>query len=256
VGAGRAAGLIAGQVAALAGPLGCAGPGAAVTAAAAAVITELRARDRWLLVFDNADAAADLAPWPPGGTAGHVLITTRTTGWAEIADAPVEVDVFARPESVAILRERIPGLGEDDAASLAEGLGDLPLAIAQAAGYMAGSGMTAGEYLDLVRTRAARILDEGRVLSYPHTLAGAIQLTTEKVAGENPAAVLLAGVCAFLASEPVPLTLFTVAAGQLPEPLASSAAASWARTTPTPSAPPATSPTTCVCWASTRRPGN
>ena len=216
--------LIAGQVAALAGPLGCAEPGAAVTAAAAAVLAALRARDRWLLVFDNAVAAADLAGWLPGGTAGHVLITTRTSGWSEIADSPVEVDVFARPESAAILRERIPGLGEADAGRLADGLGDLPLAIAQAAGYMADSGMPAAEYLDLVRTRAARILDEGRVLSYPHTLAGAIQLTTEKLTQENPAAALLAEVCAFLAPEPIPLALFTTAAGQLPEPLASSAA--------------------------------
>ena len=37
-------------------------------------------------------------PWLPGG-AGHVLITTRTSGWEEIAARPVEVDVFARPES-------------------------------------------------------------------------------------------------------------------------------------------------------------
>ena len=215
--------LIINQVAALAGPLGCAEPGAVMTTAAAAVMAELRARDRWLLVFDNAGAARDVAEWLPGGAAGHVLITTRAGGWREIADAPVEVDVFARPESVAILRERIPGLDEADTGSLADALGDLPLAIAQAAGYMADSGMPAAEYLDLVSTRAARVLDEGRVLAYPGTLAGTVQLTIERLAGDNPAAAGLAEICAFLAPEPVPLALFTTAAGQLPESLASGA---------------------------------
>jgi hypothetical protein len=74
-----------------------------VNAAADAVLAELRARSRWLLLFDNAEAAHDLVPWLPGGTAGHVLITTRTGGWDEIAARPVEVDVFARPESAAVL---------------------------------------------------------------------------------------------------------------------------------------------------------
>ena len=215
-------GLIITQIAALAAPLGCAGSDAPMTTAANAVIAELRARSRWLLVFDNAETARDLAPWLPGG-GGHVLITTRTGGWREMAAAPIEVDVFARPESVAILQDRVFGLAEADADSLAEELGDLPLAIAQAASYMADSGMPAGEYLDLVKTRAARILDQGPVLSYPYTLAGAVQLTIERLARESPAAAALAEISAFLAPEPVPLALFTTAADQLPEPLDSSA---------------------------------
>ena len=39
-----------------------------------------------------------------------MLITSRERAWAEIA-APVEVDVLARAESVAILRDRVAGLG-------------------------------------------------------------------------------------------------------------------------------------------------
>ena len=195
-------GLILNQVAALAPPLGCAEADAPVTAAASAVLAELRARGRWLLVFDNAGTARDLASWLPGGSTGHVLITTRSGVWREIAAAPVEVDVFARPESVAILRDWVPGLPEADADSLARELGDLPLAIAQAASYMADSGTPAAEYLDLVKTRAARILAEGPVLSYPGTLAGAIQLTKERLATQNVTAVMLAEVTAFLAAEP------------------------------------------------------
>ena len=98
-------------------------------------------------------------PWLPGG-GGHVLITSRERGWAEVA-APVEVDVLARAESVAILQDRVAGLGEADADRLAAELGDLPLAIAQAAGFMAETGMPAAEYLELLRTRAGQLLDQG-----------------------------------------------------------------------------------------------
>ena len=71
-----------------------------------------------------------------------MLITSREHGWDEIA-APVEVDVLARPESVAILQARVTGLSAADADRLAAELGDLPLALAQAAGFMAETGMAA-----------------------------------------------------------------------------------------------------------------
>ena len=128
-------GLIGGQFAALGAALGCAGPGADEDAGRRAVLGELRGRERWLLVFDNAEIPGDVAGWLPGGT-GHVLITSRTGGWEELA-VPVEVDVMDRGESVALLRRRVPGLDEADADIVADAVGDLPLAVAQAAGYMA-----------------------------------------------------------------------------------------------------------------------
>ena len=84
--------------------------------------------------------------------------------------------------------------------------------------------LPAADYLHLVRTRAAQILDQGHVLSYPRSLAGAIQLTMERLTRDDSAAALLAEICAFLAPEPIPLALFPAAADRLPEPLASSAA--------------------------------
>ena len=70
--------------------------------------------------------------------------------------------MLARAESVAILQDRVAGLTEADADRLAAELGDLPLAIAQAAGFMAETGMAAAEYLGLLRTRAGQLLDQGR----------------------------------------------------------------------------------------------
>jgi hypothetical protein len=216
------AGLIGEQIAALAAELGCTGPDADLDTAGRAVLGELRRRDRWLLVFDNAETPQDLTPWLPGG-AGHVLITSRARGWAEVA-VPVEVDVLARSESVAILRERVPGLADADADLVAAALGDLPLAIAQAAGYLAETGVPPGEYAALVGQRAAELLEEGRPSSYPRSLAAVTALALDRLAGQNPAAAEVAGVCAFLAPEPVPAEWFPGAAAELPPALAVKAA--------------------------------
>ena len=215
-------GLIGDQVAALGLALGCVQPGAGTEAVRAAVLAELRHRGRWLLVFDNAEDPADVAPWLPGGS-GHVLITSRQRGWDEVA-APVEIDVFARAESMAILRTRVTVLSEADSDKLAAELGDLPLAIAQAAGFMADTGMTADEFLVLLRTRAGQLLAQGTPGSYPRSLAAASDLMADRLARQDPAAAELASVCAFLAPEPIPESLFTSAVSVLPSELAARAA--------------------------------
>ena len=88
------AGLIGDQFAALGAALGCVPAGADMEAMQAAVLGELRERQGWLLVFDNAESPATMRPWLPGA-GGHVLITSRERVWVEVA-APVEVDV--RPQ--------------------------------------------------------------------------------------------------------------------------------------------------------------
>ena len=215
--------LIGDQFAALGAALGCVQPWAGVEMVRAAVLGELRERGRWLLVFDNAENSADITGWLPGG-GGHVLITSREREWTEIA-VPVEVDVLPRPESVAILQGRVAGLTEADADRVADQLGDLPLAVAGAAGYMAETGMVAAEYLGLLRTRAAQLLDQvPRGSSYPRSLAAATGLIAERLTAEDPAAAELASTCAFLAPEPIPEDLFTSAVGDLPGELAARAA--------------------------------
>jgi tetratricopeptide (TPR) repeat protein len=216
------AGLIGDQFAALGTALGCVQPGAGTGEVRAAVLADLHQRGRWLLVFDNAEHPAAITPWLPGG-AGHVLITSRQRTWAEIA-APVEVDVLARAESVALLQHRVPGIGAADADRLADRLGDLPLAVAQAAGFIAETGTSADRYLDLLATQAARLLDQAAPGSpYPRSLAAATRLAAGRLDAEDPAAAQLAGVCAFLAPEPIPEDLFTANPGDLPVELAARA---------------------------------
>jgi hypothetical protein len=212
-------GLIGEQFAALGLALGCVQAAAGIQVVRAVVLAELRERGRWLLIFDNAENPADVTPWLPG-RGGHVLITSRERGWAEVA-APVEVDVLARPESVAILQTRVPGLVEADADRLADQLGDLPLAIAQAAGFMADTGMPSVQYLGLLRTRAGQLLAQAPPgSSYPQSLAAATQLIADRLARDDPAAAQLASLCAFLAPELIPGELLTGATSVIPGELA------------------------------------
>ena len=210
--------LIGDQFAALGRELRCVEPGAGIETVHSAVLGELRERGGWLLVFDNAQDPADITGWLPGG-GGHVLITSRERKWAEIA-APVEVDVLTRPESVTLLQSRVAGLSDADADQLTGQLGDLPLAIAQAAGFIAETGMPVAQYRSLMHTQAGQLLAQGGPRSYPRSLAAATQLIADRLADDDPAAAELANVCAFLAPEPIPEDWFTAAASELPGELA------------------------------------
>ena len=216
-------GLIGDQVAALGAALGCVQAGAATEAVRAAVLAELRERGRWLLVFDNAESPADVRRWLPGG-GGHVLITSRERGWAEIA-APVEVDVLARAESVAILQARVTGLARGRCGPARR------RARRPAAGPRPGRGVHGRDRHGGRRSTWAccgpgpgSCWTRRRRVSYPRSLAAATELIADRLAGEDPAAAELASVCAFLAPEPIPDELFTGAAGDLPGELAARAA--------------------------------
>ena len=53
---------------------------------------------------------------------------------------------------------------------------------------MAGTGMPAGEYLELLAARAAQVLDQGRSAAYPRSLAAVTQLAFDRLRAQDPAA--------------------------------------------------------------------
>jgi hypothetical protein len=172
-------GLIGEQVAGLAVATGSVGPETDTPAAVEAARARLRGRDRWLVVFDNAPAAAAVAAWVPAGP-GHVVITSRSPAWAGVA-APLPVDVFHRAESVAILRAQVTHLTASEADTLAQQLGDLPLALAQAVGVMTEGGMPAHEYLNVLSKTAARLLAAGTPAGYPASLAASVRMSATRL---------------------------------------------------------------------------
>src|SRR5205814_5210063 len=171
--------------------------------ALAALRVQLQQQVRWLLVFDNAETGAAMRPWLPAGV-GHVLVTSRCRDWHEFASVAA-LEPFNRRESLTLLRERVPDLPECDADRIADQLGDLPLALVQAATVLAG-GMPAMVYLQMLDTAAAEVLSEGLPTSYPRSLAGALRMSIEALA-DDAGALYLLGLCCVLAPEPIPLTL-------------------------------------------------
>ena len=105
-----------------------------------------------LIVFDNVDDFDDLAGLVPRSDGLRVLVTTTVASPGDSAGRLIAVGAFTRPQSVDFIRERT-GLDDDaGAARLAEALGDLPVALAQAAGTIEVNGYaTIDEYLAELR---------------------------------------------------------------------------------------------------------
>ncbi|GIJ63863.1 ATP-binding protein [Virgisporangium aurantiacum] len=184
----------------------------------------LAGRGRWLLVFDNAEDPQGLAPFlPPVTGGGHVLVTSRNPDWHGFA-AGIGVAVFDRVESVRLLRDRVPALTGAQADRVAAVLGDLPLAVGQAAGLLADTGLSVDVYLDLVGTQAARLLEQAAAGPYPVSVTASWAVAFDRLAVDDPAALQLLTVLAWLAPEPAPLTLFTARPDLLPPPLATAVA--------------------------------
>jgi tetratricopeptide (TPR) repeat protein len=161
----------------------------------------------WLLVFDSAESPETVLPFFPTNGSGQILVTSRNPDWADVA-RPLEVAVFKRAESIELLRRRGPEINDEDADRLAEALGDLPLAIAQAAAWRTETGMPVGEYLRLFNEKVAEILDTSSPTGYEVSVAAAWNVSFDELNKRNPAAHQLLQVCAFFGPEPISRSLF------------------------------------------------
>ncbi|MEU0040762.1 FxSxx-COOH system tetratricopeptide repeat protein, partial [Streptomyces sp. NPDC006333] len=187
----------------LADRLGIAKSDAGSEANAHALLHHLRTRHRWLLILDNAEQPDQIEPWLAEGP-GHVLITSRNPDWHGIAHQS-DLDVFTRTDSLVYLQSRMPGMTAERAELLAQDLGDLPLALAQAAGVLR-SGMTLDRYRQLLTTNTARLLQESDVRDYPAPLAATVTIAATRLTDDgHPDANALLRLGAFFGPEPIPI---------------------------------------------------
>ena len=103
------------------------------------------ASDR-LVVFDNVERIEDVAGVVPRGVGLRVVATARSRE-ASSAWEPVEVGVLPRPDSIDLVQSIVGTQDEKAADAVAERLGDLPLALAQAAETARIERWTLAEYL-------------------------------------------------------------------------------------------------------------
>lgn len=163
---------------------------------------------RWLLVFDAAESPETVLPFFPRNGPGEILVTSRNSDWAGIA-RPLELAVFKREESIELLGRRGPEVAVEDANELAEKLGDLPLAVEQAAAWRAVTGMPVREYLRLFDESVEEILDTASAPDYEVSVAAAWNVSFEELKTRNPAAHQILHICAFFSPEPISRDLLT-----------------------------------------------
>ena len=106
------------------------------------------AADR-LFVFDNVENLDDLIGLTPEGPGVRAIITTtRHLDWDSLGWLPLTVGIFEREQSIALLCERTGDTHRKTADRIAEALGDLPVAVSQAATLAKSRKYPLSEYLD------------------------------------------------------------------------------------------------------------
>nr|VFJ62643.1 MAG: Tfp pilus assembly protein PilF [Candidatus Kentron sp. FM]VFJ63630.1 MAG: Tfp pilus assembly protein PilF [Candidatus Kentron sp. FM]VFK14742.1 MAG: Tfp pilus assembly protein PilF [Candidatus Kentron sp. FM] len=180
----------------------------------ARVRDELASREGGLLVFDNVEARATLAPYLIPQWRGHTLITTRHLALG--VARPLAPEPFTVPEAEALLAGHLDPGHPAALAELVAELGGLPLALEQARAYLAETGGKVGHYLTLFRGHRAALLEHRAENSRAGvTVATTWRLAFERVAAKQPAAATFLNLCAFLAPEAIPHGLFTEGAERL-----------------------------------------
>ncbi|HLG60506.1 MAG TPA: FxSxx-COOH system tetratricopeptide repeat protein [Ktedonosporobacter sp.] len=189
----------------------------------AAVIRWLeRCKDRWLLIFDNADEMALLEPYLPRQGDGHLLLTTRAHAVGAFA-AALDVEKMGLVEGTLLLlhrarREHASDEERNEASNIVIALDGFPLALDQAGAYIEETGCSFGDYLRMYQQHHQVLLARrGRqATNYPDSVATTWSLTFAQIERSNPAAVELLHLCAFLAPDAIPEELLTEGRAQWP----------------------------------------
>lgn len=167
-----------------------------------------------LFVFDNVENPDDLKDLIPEGAGVRTLVTTpRHFDWDGLGWLRLAVGAFDREQSVSLLCEHTGDTHREAADRIADALGDVPVAITQAAATAQQGGYALSGYLDRLshhplESRMSRL--EGA--NYPDAvgiaLAMAYEQVLEKLRTEHPQqeriAVSLLGTLSLLAASGVP----------------------------------------------------
>ncbi|ETS84458.1 hypothetical protein PFICI_02483 [Pestalotiopsis fici W106-1] len=199
----------------------------------ALVVSALNNRSsNWLLIIDNLDdmdmlAATDnnpaLSNHLPFSTKGAILFTTRnhevTVNLDVGLDQTITIEKMSESEAMKMLKEGLKARQTRDQYStkvLLELLAHLPLAIKQAAAYMARTGMTTKQYLESYRrSDTSRITflnrnfaDRGRHQETANPISQTWLVSFDHIKKHHPLAARYLNLICFLAEEDIPLELF------------------------------------------------
>jgi len=187
---------------------------------AAWAIAELNQTNRplRLLILDNAENQQSVLKWVPASGNCHTVITSRCTEWSpNFGQHPVWVldPGSARELLLRRARKSLEDPEKDLADKLAEKLGYLPLALEQAAAYIAHDG-SFKRYLRLYEENEARLqADWSRdwsTVDYPHSVFLTWRATIDALAAGSRAILRL---CSFLSPADIPAEMLTKGAASI-----------------------------------------
>ncbi len=167
----------------------------------------LETNSNWILVFDNVEDQQKIAPYLPStGKMGHILTTSRNPHTQNC----LRVDLFSMDESTHLLSLLTNQPISDQTGKLAEALGHLPLALAQAGAYMRETKTSDADYLLIFsEERKALWTDETAPKDYPATVGTTWNVSVKRIGQEMPEALELLYLSAYLAPDNIPSFLFS-----------------------------------------------
>ena len=164
-----------------------------------------------LIVLDNVENIDDLRELVPSGTGLRVVATTtNNTGWEHQGWDTIKVGVFDRERSINYLLTVTKSDDHDTADALADRLGDLPLAITQAAAFAQKRKLDLAQYLErLDAYRSGHVMPAVPGDYYARDVATALRVAIDDTlkeleAGMSRAARRHLGVLALLAESGIP----------------------------------------------------
>ena len=144
-----------------------------------------------LIVFDNVKDIDDLTGLVPRGDGLRVVVTTTNDcGWKNQSWESIKIGVFSREDSIKCLLRITDSKDLEAADAVAQKLGDLPLAIAQAGATACAEDWTLKKYLvRLKRYSISRVIKPVRGDSYTEdvykALSMAVDVALEKLGGDE-----------------------------------------------------------------------
>ncbi len=186
----------------------------------------LQTHDGWLLIIDNVEDAKIIQDFLPQQGNGHVLLTTLAKQPISSIVPCIEIDEMGIEEGTTFLLRRTNKLtinqkldqAEDgdrvQAETVVKEMGGLPLALDQAAAYVAETECSLAEYLDRYHKRRIALLDlrGASITEHPLSVAVTFSLLFEKVEQGNLSTLKLLHFCSFLHPVDIPLEIVTCSA--------------------------------------------
>ena len=167
-----------------------------------------------LFVFDNVENLDDLNDLTPEGDGVRVIITTtHHLDWDNLGWHPITVGIFERDQSITLLCERSGDTHREAADQIAEALGDLPVAVTQAAATAKSGRYSLSNYLERLSNRPLESsISQLEGDDYPYavgiSLFMAYEQALEKLRDERPRQAKIAistlGTLSLLAASGVP----------------------------------------------------